>query len=77
MGPCLADAPHYAVVTVSALKNHGAIDTKSKAVAEMSYTGHSSVSGLCWKVLSAHGFLWTRQDSTLVCHRGLLIGVCS
>lgn len=39
MGPCLAAAPLCAAVTVSALENHGATHTRSKAVAEVSCAG--------------------------------------
>lgn len=35
----------------------------------------SGVLALWWKVLSAHGFLWSRQDKALDSCRGFLVGV--
>lgn len=74
-----AAAPLCAAETASALESHGATDTKPKAVAEVSVLVGSGLSSgvlaLWWKVLSARGFLWSRQDQVLDSCRGLLTGV--
>lgn len=63
MGPRLAAAPHYTAETVSALKNHGAIDTRSKAMAETRCTDRLRALLHClWSALESVFCSWVLVD---------------
>lgn len=63
MGPRLAAAPHYTAVTVSALKNHGPVDTGSKAMADIRCTGRLRALLQClWSALESIFSSWVLVD---------------